>query len=109
MATVRPREKQVRAASLNIKREGILNFSKKSSLNLERREVQKIRLLTTGELHDGRLDEENGVFVGVHTEPVLECLGHELFDASPVANYSIERTRSETLVRSRTRGETMES
>lgn len=99
----------MRAASLNIKREGILNFSKKSSLNLERREVQESRLLTTGELHNGRLDEEDGVFVRVHTEPILECLGHELFDASPVANYSIERTRSETLVRSRTRGETMES
>ena len=86
MATVRPREKQVRAASLNIKREGIWNFSKKSSLNLEREGREERALLTTGELDDGRLDKENGVFVGVHTEPILECKGHELFDASPVAN-----------------------
>ena len=38
----------MRAASLNIKREGILNFSKKSSLNLERREILKKQTFDDG-------------------------------------------------------------
>ena len=59
---VRPREKQVRAASLYIINPGTWNFSKSNSANLHQR-VQLNLLFATRVLYDWGLHEQNGIIL----------------------------------------------